>query len=178
MNVEFEADNYDNVKKVYSIFLCLESSAESQNSITSYEISPHILQGNLPDKHRYDLMRAVIVCLGDGQIENSTMNDGSALLNLLNVTFDSTLSVDTKENILEEQYSIPKSKKMKEELTTMCNLSYAIEEKGIEKGVEKGVEMMSKLMYLLSAEGRIDDISKASVDKDYRDKLLKEFNLI
>lgn len=60
----------------------------------------------------------------------------------------------------------------------MCNLSYAIEEKGIEKGVEKGVEMMSKLMYLLSTEGRIDDISKASVDKDYRDKLLKEFNLI
>lgn len=178
MNVEFEADNYDNVKKVYSIFLCLESSVESQNSITSYEISPHILQGNLPDKHRYDLMRAVIVCLGDGQIENSTMNDGSALLNLLNVTFDSTLSADIKENILEEQYSIPKSKKLKEELTTMCNLSYAIEEKGIEKGRAEGVELMSKLIYLLSAEGRIDDISKASVDKDYRDKLLKEFNLI
>ena len=119
-------------------------------------------------------MRAVIVCLGDGQIENSTMNDGSALLNLLNVTFDSTLSADIKENILEEQYSIPKSKKLKEELTTMCNLSYAIEE----KGRAEGVELMSKLIYLLNAEGRIDDISKASVDKDYRDKLLKEFNLI
>ena len=76
----------------------------------------------------------------------------------------------------------------------MCNLSYAIEEKGIEKGRAEGVEMgraegvemgraegvelMSTLIYRLSTEGRIDDISKASVDKDYRDKLLKEFNLI
>lgn len=194
MDVEFKSDDYDNIKKVYSIFICLESNAASQNSITSYEIAPHNLYGNLPDKHRYDLMRAVVVCLGNGQIGNGTMDDGSSLLSLLNVTFDGTLSADAKENILEEQYSIPKSKKMKEELTTMCNLSYAIEEKGIEKGraegIEKGraegvemgraegVEMMSKLMYLLNAEGRIDDISKASVDKDYRDKLLKEFNLI
>ena len=68
----------------------------------------------------------------------------------------------------------------------MCNLSYAIEEKGIEKGYAKGIEMgraegieqISKLVYRLSSARRIDDIIKASVDKDYRDKLLREFNLI
>ena len=194
MDVEFKSDNYDDIKKVYSIFICLESSDESQNSITSYEIAPHNIYGSLPDKHRYDLMRAVVVCLGNGQINDGTVDDGSSLLSLLNVTFDNSISADTKETILEEQYLIPRSKKLKEELTTMCNLSYAIEEKGIEKGRAEGVEMgraegvemgraegvelMSTLIYRLSTEGRIDDISKASVDKDYRDKLLKEFNLI
>ena len=64
----------------------------------------------------------------------------------------------------------------------MCNLSYAIEEKGYAKGIEigraEGIEQISKLVYRLNSAGRLDDITKASVDKDYRDRLLKEFNLI
>ena len=56
----------------------------------------------------------------------------------------------------------------------MCNLSYAIEEKGI----EKGCELMGKLIHELNASGRYEDIDRASADKDYRDKLLKEFNII
>lgn len=178
MDVEFTADDYDNIKKVYSIFICLESSKESQNTITCYEIKPSHLYGSLPDKHRYDLMRAVAVCLGDSEIENYNFANGSTLLNLLNVTFDNFLSAEKKESILEEQYSIPKSKELKEELITMCNLSYAIEEKGIEKGREQGVELMGKLISALSADARFDDIAKVATDKDYRNKLLKEFNLL
>ena len=60
----------------------------------------------------------------------------------------------------------------------MCNLSYAIEEKGIEKGREQGVELMGKLISALSADARFDDIAKVATDKDYRNKLLKEFNLL
>ena len=50
-------------------------------------------------------------------------------------------------------------------------------EKGIEKGMEKGENQLSSLITRLKELGRTDDVFKAAADKQYRDKLYKEFRM-
>ena len=72
----------------------------------------------------------------------------------------------------------------------MCEVLDIIENRGIEKGLEKGMEkglekgrqegadMVSKLNELLLNEGNIDKLRRANTDKDYRYKLLMEYNIL
>lgn len=53
-------------------------------------------------------------------------------------------------------------------------------QEGMEQGIEKGSlanKKAMKLMGLLAEEGRIEDIKKASVDQEYLQSLLLEFQL-
>ena len=72
----------------------------------------------------------------------------------------------------------------------MCEVLDIIENRGIEKALEKGLaeglekgrqegaDMVSKLNELLLNEGNIDKLRKANTDKDYRYKLLREYNIL
>jgi len=48
---------------------------------------------------------------------------------------------------------------------------------GMEKGMEKGENQLSSLITRLKELGRTDDVFKAAADKQYRDKLYKEFKM-
>ena len=51
-------------------------------------------------------------------------------------------------------------------------------EQGIERGIEQGADQLGKLISLLISNGRIDDAQKASIDKEVRAALYKEFNIL
>ena len=63
-----------------------------------------------------------------------------------------SLSVARKEEILARDYGIEMEQEMGEELRQMCNLSEAIEEKGIEKGIN-----LTKKVLRYVREGRNND---------------------
>ena len=76
--------------------------------------------------------------------------------------FNANQKGDQEMNVLLEQY---RQKALRE---------------GMEKGMEKGnlaKQKVIQLMGLLAEEGRIEDIKKASVDQEYLQNLLLEFNL-
>ena len=50
-------------------------------------------------------------------------------------------------------------------------------EKGMLEGMEKGENQLSSLITRLKELGRTDDVFKAAADKQYRDKLYKEFKM-
>ena len=50
-------------------------------------------------------------------------------------------------------------------------------QEGMEKGMEKGENQLSSLITRLKELGRTDDVFKAAADKQYRDKLYKEFKM-
>lgn len=110
LDTEFTADNYDDIKKVYSIWICMDVPQYAQNTITEYSIEQKRLFGNFRGKARYDLLATVL---------------------------SEEMSVTEKTTILQEEYDIP-AQEVEEVLNTMCNLSDRIEEKGIEKGIEEG----------------------------------------
>ncbi len=78
------------------------------------------------------------------------------------------------------------TEELESEVTDLCNLSTAIENKGRSEGLAKGraegrsegFGLLSKLIKLLMSEKRYDDVEKVSDDPGYRDQLLREFKLI
>lgn len=137
LDQEFSADNYDNIKKVYSIWICMDTSRKSMNTITSYRIDQHRLYGDFSGKARYDLMDVVMICLGGDKTGTQLSDDGRPkLLCLLDTLLTNKKSPEEKEQVLTDDFNI-KTVGLKE-VTTMCNLSYAIEEKAETKGEARG----------------------------------------
>ena len=57
--------DYENIKKVYSIWICMNPPKSRENSITRYYIAEENLAGSVKErKADYDLMAAVMICLG------------------------------------------------------------------------------------------------------------------
>ena len=60
----------------------------------------------------------------------------------------------------------------------MMRLGQMIFDDGVEKGVEKGMDRMAMLTSRLLKEKRLDDLQKATEDKEYYEQLIKEYNII
>ena len=107
-----------------------------ENSINRYSITEEQLIGSCSErKENYDLLTAIMICLGDSDDENA-----SGILKLLEVLLSSDREVKEKKEILQNDFSIEMTKTLEREVSTMCNLSKGVEEKGIQKGIEKGIQ--------------------------------------
>lgn len=142
LDTEFTADNYDDIKKVYSIWVCMDVPEYAKNTITEYAIEQKKVLGDFKGKARYDLLSVVMVCIGKG----CEKQDKLSLHRLLATLLSEESSFEEKTKVLEE-YGI-RTKKVEEGINTMCNLSDLIEEKGIEKGIELSVRNLMETLGL------------------------------
>ena len=148
---EFTNSHYENIKKVYSIWICMNPPKNRENSITRYYIAEENLAGSVKErKADYDLMAAVMICLG------KEGDSGTDLLKLLNVLLSTETCSQDKCQILEEDFHIRMTQTLESEVSLMCNLSKGVEEKGIEKGRQEGIiAMVSALKDLQIADSII-----------------------
>ena len=148
---EFTNSHYENIKKVYSIWICMNPPKSRENSITRYYIAEENLVGSVKErKADYDLMAAVMICLG------KEGDSGTDLLKLLNVLLSTETGSHDKCRILEEDFHIKMTLALESEVSLMCNLSKGVEEKGIEKGRQEGIiAMVSALKELQIADSII-----------------------
>ena len=141
---EFTNSHYENIKKVYSIWICMNPPKSRENSITRYYIAEENLAGSVKErKADYDLMAAVMICLGKEE------DSGTDLLKLLHVLLSTETGSQDKCQILEEDFHIRMTQTLESEVSLMCNLSKGVEEKGIRKGI---VAMVSTLKELQIAD--------------------------
>ena len=63
------------------------------------------------------------------------------------------------------------------EVVAMTRLGQMIYDDGVEKGMEKGMDRMAMLTSQLLKEKRLDDLQKATEDKEYCEQLMKEYNI-
>lgn len=132
---EFTNSHYEKIKKVYSVWICTNPPVYRQNTINRYTIHEENLVGDVHEKkENYDLMAAVIVCLG-----KSCGNRYSGILKLLKVLLSSDRKPDEKKKILKEDFNIKMTRELESEVSLMCNLSKNIEEKGIRLGISQGI---------------------------------------
>lgn len=59
----------------------------------------------------------------------------------------------------------------------LSNIREEGRKQGIEEGREEGMEKLNSLYAILLESNRMDDVVKATKDKQYREQLFKEFNL-
>ena len=104
------------------------------NTITGYKIHEYPLIGDVKeDPSHYDLMNAVMICLGDDP-ENQDNN----ILKLLEVLLSNEAKASEKKKILTEEFDISMSEKFEGEVAKMCNISEGVLEKSWRRGIETG----------------------------------------
>lgn len=59
----------------------------------------------------------------------------------------------------------------------MCDVLDKVENRGIVKGENRGENKMALLVKKLLDQNRIDDAKRASEDKEYRTRLMKELGI-
>ena len=164
----FTKSHYEKVQKVYSIWICMNPPKERNNTITKYSLSEENCVGSVKEeKEYYDLMTAVMICLGTQ--DETTEND---LLRLLDVLLSSDKKATEKKAILERDFKIPMTETMEGKVEQMCNLSDGVEQKGIEKGLQRGVERGIQLGLqqekLENAKSLLDILSDEEISKRIR----------
>lgn len=178
----FTGEHYEKLQKVYSIWICPSTPECRKNGIFRYHTIEESLIGKpYVTKQSYDLAEVIVLNLGE-----PSKKAHSEILNLLNTLFSPTILPDEKKDILSTEYNIAMTEELESEVTHMCNLSNAIENRGrVEGRVEgraegrnEGFGLLSRLIKLLMSEKRYDDVEKVSDDPGYREQLLREYKLI
>ena len=161
---EFTKSNYDDIKKVYSIWICMDSP-DKKSAINFYDMQErHLLHHMKAKKSDYDLLSIILIYLGAD-------DSGNDLVRFLNLLFrDTTKSAAEKKKILEAEFELDISSDIEREMNTMCNLSEGIFERGIVQGIEQGIEQGKSGMILSMLKKGYDltiiaEISQWSIQK-------------
>jgi len=154
--IEFTKSNYQDIRKVYSIWICFDPAKERESVIANYSIHQHVCKGKLDDDKKYDLLSVVIINLG----EEPDKYDINSIQHFLSVIFSEELKPAEKKQIVSNTYGISMYRMIDEEVQKMCNLSEMIADharekalaegtaKGIEQGIEQGIEKGRKEMLI------------------------------
>lgn len=184
---EFRHSDYGKLKHVYSIWICMNPPEYRRNTINRYEIMESCEVGAVTEKKQnYNLMTVITVCLGEPEDEKLAASEnqsqsGVKLLRLLDILFFGEISVKEKQQILEKEYGIPMTEKLKAEVREMCNFSDGIEERGVRKGRQEGrqealIQSLQNLMKNLGlpAEDAMSALGVPQIERGVYRKRLSE----
>lgn len=149
---DFVSTNYDDIKQVLSIWICMNMDDNSLSHIhlTKDEmLKPCNWKGNL------DLLNIVLIGITNEIPEHDEKYEMHRLIGAL---LSSELKEQEKLDIIEHEYNIPISQEFREDVSIMCNLSQGIEDKAIAKIVMN----MYKIGY---TPNQIADAVGVSVDE-------------
>ncbi len=162
--------DYGGLKKVYSIWLCLNCPEKDSNTITRYHMVRDDIYGLCSD-HPYDYIEIVMVRLPK---HDKDISEDNGLIRMVGTVLSGTIDVEKKKEILESEYGIPMTVDAKGRTEDMCNLGEGI----YLDGIEKGVDNVNDLNKRLAEDGRTDDIVRGAIDPEYQRKLFAEYGMI
>ena len=128
---EFHADDYNGLKKVYSIWITMDVQNYRADSIQQYSLTEKVLHGEFHDELKnYDLLKIIILNLGMKKTSHK-------LLDLLHLLFMDLRLSDEKEKILLDEYDITLTRDMRKELTQMGGLMEPLLKVAAEQAAKK-----------------------------------------
>ena len=148
---DFVNSNYNDIKRVYSIWICMnmpENSLEHIHLVKDSIINSHEWKGKM------DLVNIVMIGLAEELPQHEEQYE---LHRLLGALLSQDLSVNEKIDIIGNEYAIPVEKEFREDISIMCNLSQKIKETGIEMGKR---EMILKMHNKGYTAAQIADIAE------------------
>ena len=157
---DFVNTNYDDIKQVFSIWICMNMDDNSLSHIhlTKDEmLKPCNWKGNL------DLLNIVLIGITNEIPEHDEKYEMHRLIGAL---LSSELKEQEKLDIIEHEYNIPISQEFREDVRIMCNLSTGIEERATERATKKTSEKFILNMYKKGYTlDQIADVAETGVDE-------------
>lgn len=141
---EFINSKYENIKKVYSVWICTNPPQYRKNTITKYSMSEINIVGDVQEKtENFDLLTVIMICLG-----GSHYNNYSGILKLLDVLLSTEISVNEKKQILKDEFHIEMTIKLEQEVRDMCDFSAGVEKRGEIKTTLNSIKRIMKNLQL------------------------------
>ena len=204
---EFIKSQYNDLKKVYGIWICLN---QKKDTLQHIQFNKKELIGEQTWKGEMEIPNIIMLGLSK---ELPEPKEGKTLHRLLGILFSNTMDADEKISILENEYHIPMEEKSREGLNIMCNLGQGIRERAIaegriagrlegerigerrgekrgedrgrrigeelgeERGRRTGEERSMKLIQILMSSNRMEECQRVIQDESYRRQLMKELGI-
>lgn len=157
---DFVNTNYDDIKQVFSIWICMNMD---DNSLSHIHLTKDELLKPCNWKGNLDLLNIVLIGITNGIPEHDEKYEMHRLIGAL---LSSELKEQEKLDIIEHEYNIPTSQEFREDVRIMCNLSTGIEERATERATEKTSEKFILNMYKKGYTlDQIADVAETDVDE-------------
>ena len=157
---DFVNTNYDDIKQVFSIWICMNMD---DNSLSHIHLTKDELLKPCNWKGNLDLLNIVLIGITNEIPEHDEKYEMHRLIGAL---LSSELKEQEKLDIIEHEYNIPISQEFREDVRIMCNLSTGIEERATERATEKTSEKFILNMYKKGYTlGQIADVAETGVDE-------------
>lgn len=157
---DFVNTNYDDIKQVFSIWICMNMD---DNSLSHIHLTKDELLKPCNWKGNLDLLNIVLIGITNEIPEHDEKYEMHRLIGTL---LSGELKEQEKLDIIEHEYNIPISQEFREDVRIMCNLSTGIEERATERATEKTSEKFILNMYKKGYTlDQIADVAETDVDE-------------
>lgn len=138
---DFVKSNYNDIKRVYSIWICMNVDEHSMSHI-------HLTKDDIIGSHNWkgdiDLLNIVLLGLAEDLPKKAEKYE---LHRLLGALLSSKLKVDEKLDIIGNEFQIPLENDIRKDVSEMCNLSQGIEDRAYERGTANRLAKAVLRMY-------------------------------
>ncbi len=124
---EFTKNDYDNLKKVKSIWICMDSQ---KDGIARIRPQLEVMYGALDRAYHFDQIEGILVHIRNFSKEIAESNN--ILIAMLEDLLRSEDKKDKKKK-LQEKYKIAMTRELERSVSDMCNMSDVIEERAVHK---------------------------------------------
>ena len=138
--VEFHKDEYEKIKPVYTIWLCMNRPEDSLSYSTIEQTSCYGECGWTGSAE--SLINIVFVGLKN--LENSELVEAPTEMHIVLDTIFSNKLTEKERNAILTEYNIELPDNVKEDAAMIDGLGQSIYEEGLEKGIEQGIEQGSE----------------------------------
>ena len=139
LGTECSDSEYDNIKKVYSIWVCMHSPQKIGNAISHYHMEKEDLLPGLPDIPKsYDKLSVIIIAL------NERVSSDDKFINMMNTLLSTQKTYQEKRSALENTYHISMSYNLGKELGKMDHVLDDVIEQKLAEGLAEGQNKAKK----------------------------------
>ncbi|MBR1742088.1 MAG: hypothetical protein IJ733_09525, partial [Lachnospiraceae bacterium] len=167
---EFVGDDFGNMRKVYSVWLCMDPPDYAEDSIVRFHIAPEVMHGKFPEEKiaemKYDLLDVVLVFISTGK---NTEKD--ELCGMLGVLLDETVDKEDRLRTLEKDYGMKRTYELERGLDKMCDYSIGIAKKHFLQGVADG-EKQGGIRGIEEGQSRLVDAIQRLREGKTREEIL------
>ena len=144
--------------------ICMNPPKDRENTIAQYHVTRDFLEGEYEEPLAdYDLMTVVLINVGQEQQQKAR-----GILRLLRILFSKAISAQEKEDLMENEYGIPMTKELKDEVKEICNLGETLAEESRDAGIIAGREgtALNMLRRLVKRQQPIDSQAVSDIAED------------
>ena len=136
----FSNSHYENLEKVYSIWISMSPNEKEKGSIIRYRMSEENLTNDFrEDKENYDKLEVVLFNLGQIDDNSHISYNEQKIMKSLTEIFSGHSNKKDSIALMEQEYRTEFPESMKKEMVNVCNWNEVFEERGMIKGREAGI---------------------------------------